>query len=428
MYPLTIGTRYMLKKRVTIICVAGVAVGVMALTVVLSVMNGFIRDIKAHIRGTLTDVVVHSRQGSFEYEGIIQKIREMDHVVACAPFVEGMALAKFGGAKQPVQFRGVIPKLQERVSHWDGQPGKKHNRLLNGRTIDTVLDDTPDGKPAVFAGQEMMRWKAKGSKDDPEADPDENFLPLGVQMVLVTVKDRISAGMGVRGFRLTGMFKTGMYEFDRQCVYISLKAAQELTGLGNKVTGISVKLDDYANAPQVRQQIETTLGPLFRTTTWEEDRATFIRAVEVERRVMGIILFFILVVAGFGIFAILTMVVMEKAKDIGTLRAIGATRTGIMGIFTFLGAAIGILGAGIGLGVGLVILDSMNQLEDKIYQWWGWRVFPQDVYYLDHIPHEISPWGVTICVAGAVITSLLASLYPAWRAANLDPVQSLRYE
>jgi len=250
---------------------------------------------------------------------------------------------------------------------------------------------------------------------------------LRLQMiVLATVTS--SFGRSVRGFRLAGTFKTGMYEFDRSCVYISLKEAQELSGMGDTVTGISVRLDDYANAEIVREQIVSLLGPAFKTVTWEEERATFITAVEVERRVMGIILFFILVVAGFGILSILTMVVMEKAKDIGTLRAIGATRAGIIGIFTFLGAAIGVIGSAVGLGAGIVILKTMNRLEDWIYLQFDWRVFPQDVYYLDHIPHQISPGGLALFVAGAIFTSFVASLYPAWRAANVDPIQSLRYE
>ncbi len=427
MYSVFIGSRYMLKKRVTILCVAGVAVGVMALTVVLSVMNGFIRDIKAHIRGTLTDLTVLSIQGPFRYEKPMAEIEKIPHVVACAPFVEGIAIAKFAGVRQSVQFRGVEPALQCRVSHWDGPPGKKHNRFLPGRDIQTVLDPLPDGRPAIFAGQEMVRLRPKGTKDDPQADPDEHFLPLGVRMVLGTVTNSLLS-TSVRAFWLAGTFKTGMFEFDRSCVYISLKEAQRLLGLQGEVTGISVKLDDFANAEQVRRAIEKRLGPLFRTTTWLEERKTFIRAVEVERRVMGVILFFILIVAGFSIFAILTMVVMEKMKDIGTLRAIGATKAGIVGVFTFVGAAIGVVGAALGLAAGLLILRVMNRLEDLIFEWTGWRVFPQDVYYLDHIPHQISPLGLTLFVVGAVLISFLASLYPAWRAAHLDPVQSLRYE
>ena len=430
MYPLKISLRYLLKKRVTLICVAGVMVGVMALTVVLSVMNGFLRDIRQHIRGTLSDLVVQSVDGYYaleNYEDVIRRLKEIPHVAACAPYLEGVAVSKCFGARQTVTFRGVVPHLQEQVSEWHGQAGTSRTRLLPGRTIDTVLEDDPNGLPTMFGGQELFRVHAKGTSEDAQADPDHNFVPLGLtKIALVTPTKEFSAG--VRGFRLTGLFKTGMYEFDRSYVYISLKRAQELVNAKGAVSGISVRLDDYVHAPEVLKAIKEKLGSEYQTMTWEEQRATFLLAVEVERRVMAIILFFILIVAGFSIFAILTMVVMEKAKDIGTLKAIGATRGGIMSIFMLLGAVIGCVGAVLGLAAGLTILKTMNGLEDVIFQRFGWRVFPQDVYYLDHIPHQISVPALSFIVIGAVLTSFLASLYPAWRAARLDPVQTLRYE
>jgi len=429
-YPLKISLRYLLKKRVTLICIAGVMVGVMALTVVLSVMNGFLRDIRRHIRGTLSDLVVQSVDGYYglkDYESVIKQLQEIPHVAACAPYLEGVAVSKCYNVRQTVTFRGVVPHLQEQVSEWRGHPGKGRTRLLPGRTIETVLKDTPNGLPTMFGGQELFRSSPKGTSRDAQEDPDYNFVPLGMtRVVLVTPTKEFSAG--VRVFRLTGLFKTGMYEFDRSYVYISLERAQQLVNAKGAVSGISVRLDDYAHASEVVKAIRDKLGRNYQTETWEEKRATFLLAVEVERRVMAIILFFILIVAGFSIFAILTMVVMEKAKDIGTLKAIGATRKGVMSIFMLLGTVIGGIGSALGLGAGLTILKTMNDLEDLIYQRFGWRVFPQDIYYLDHIPHQISVPALSFIVIGAVLTSFLASLYPAWRAARLDPVQTLRYE
>lgn len=430
LYPLWISLRYLMKRKVTLICIAEVAVGVMALTVVLSVMNGFIRDIRSHVRGTLSDLVVVSRLGPYEvhdYEACMDEVLETEHVVACAPYVEGVAIAKYeGNLREFVHFRGVDPRLQSRVSDWDGQPGQKRTRMAPGRTMDTLLDDTAEGKPVLFGGQELFRRFPKGTKDDAQADPDANFMGFGDPVVLVTVTK--SFGRGVRLFRLSGLFKTGMYEFDRMYVYISLKEAQRLVGAKDAVSGISIKVDADANVAGAMQAVQERLGPMFRVVTWQEQRATFLLAVEVERRVMSIILFFILLVAGFSIFAILTMVVMEKAKDIGTLRAIGATRIGVMSIFMILGSIIGVLGSAIGLSAGLALLKSMNRLEDLIFRQYGWRVFPQDVYYLDHIPHEISFRGLAMIVTGALLISFFASLYPAWRAARLDPVETLRYE
>ena len=402
----------------------------MALTVVLSVMNGFIRDIRRHVRGTLSDLVVVSRFGPYEldnYATCMEAILKTDHVAACAPYVEGMAIAKYeGDLREFVHFRGVDPRRQSKVSEWDGRAGHNRTRLQPGRSLGTVLDHTAEGKPTLFGGQELFRRFPKGTKRDAQADPDTNFMSFGAPIVLVTVTKAF--GRGVRVFRLSGLFKTGMYEFDRMYVYISLPEAQELVGAKDAVSGISVKVDAGANVLDVMQHMQERLGPTFRVITWQEQRATFLLAVEVERRVMTIILFFILVVAGFSIFAILTMVVMEKAKDIGTLRAVGATRAGVMSIFMILGSIIGVLGSAIGLSAGLALLKTMNRLEDWIFQEFGWRVFPQDVYYLDHIPHEISMPGLTMIVTGALLISFLASLYPAWRAARLDPVETLRYE
>ena len=430
MYPFTISLRYLCRKRVTLICIAGVAVGVMALTVVLSVMNGFLRDIRGHVRGTLADMVVKSSFGQYELanpEAVCKELLAIEHVEACSPFVDGVAIARFSNrAREFVHFRGVDARRQRRVCSWDGVPGKNRTRRLPGLTMDTVLDDVAPGKPALFGGQELFRAFRKGTQRDVEADPDVNFVELGSPVVIATVSQNLRRGL--RMFRLSGLFKTGMYEFDSRYVYISLKEAQDLIDTKGKVSGISLRLDDYANAPLVTAEIERRLGAMYYTLTWEQQRDTFLRAVEVERRVMTIILFFIVLVAGFGIFAILTMVVMEKAKDIGTLKAIGATRSSVMGIFVLLGSIIGVIGAVLGLAAGLTILKTMNRLEDVIYQHTGWKVFPPDIYYLDHIPHRISVQGLALFMGGAVLISFLASLYPAWRAARLDPVQTLRYE
>jgi len=429
-YPFTISLRYLCRKRVTLICIAGVAVGVMALTVVLSVMNGFLRDIREHVRGTLADMVVMSSFGQYELanpEAVCKELLAIEHVQTCSPFVDGGAIARFSNrAREFVHFRGVDARRQRRVCSWDGMAGKKRTRLLPGLTMDTALDDVAPGKPALFGGQELFRAFRKGTPTDVEADPDVNFVDLGSPVVIATVSQNLRRGL--RMFRLSGLFKTGMYEFDSRYVYISLKEAQDLIDTKGKVSGISLRLDDYANAPLVTTEIEQRLGAMYYTLTWQQQRDTFLRAVEVERRVMTIILFFIVLVAGFSIFAILTMVVMEKAKDIGTLKAVGATRSSIMGIFVLLGSIIGVIGSGLGLAAGLAILKTMNHLEDVIYLHTGWKVFPPDIYYLDHIPHRISVQSLAFFVGGAVFISFLASLYPAWRAARLDPVQTMRYE
>lgn len=246
--------------------------------------------------------------------------------------------------------------------------------------------------------------------------------------MLVTLKewDKIS----VKAFEVVGKFKSGMYDFDKNYVYIPLSVAQELTGAKEKdaVSGISVKLDDYHYANEVRDKLQATLGFEYYVQTWEDARKTFLTAVMMERHVMALILFFILVVAGFNILAILTMIVLEKSRDIGILKALGSTTRGIMSIFLLHGLLIGSTGACLGVAAGLTIVLRINWLENVLYHTTGWRPFPPEVYYFNQIPTVVSPMSIAITAAIAIFCSVIFSIYPALRAARLDPVVTLRYE
>jgi len=244
--------------------------------------------------------------------------------------------------------------------------------------------------------------------------------------VLVTVKDwdKIS----VKPFILGGKFQSGMYDFDKTFVYIPLEAAQQLVGSPDSVTGLSIGLDDYWYANEVRDELQKMLGSAYYVQTWEDARKTFLRAVELERRVMAIILFFLMIVAAFCIMAILRMIVFVIAKDIGILKAVGATQGGIMGIFLFNGFIVGVIGSAIGTCLGLGIALRINWLEQYLYGITGWRPFPPEVYYFNEIPVVINPWSMGIIAGIAIALSVIASVYPAMKAARLDPVEVLRYE
>ena len=234
--------------------------------------------------------------------------------------------------------------------------------------------------------------------------------------------------INVKPFIITGKVKSGMYDVDKNYIYIPLKTAQELTGAKDSVTGISVRLDDYKNASMVRDRLQKELGFGYYIQTWEEVSGTFLKAVALEQRVMAFILFFIIIVAGFNILAILTMIVYEKSKDIGILKALGATPRGIMLIFLMNGLFMGIIGSATGTGLGLAIINRINWIEKTVYNYSGWRPFPPEVYYFDEIPTVVDVKSIIIIISFSIACGVLFSIYPALKAARLDPIETLRYE
>ncbi len=418
MYPIFISLRYLKKKKSCYLAIAAVAISVMTYIVVLSVMSGFDKELRLRIRGTLAHVIVLKGgiYGFDDYDEVMKKIRAVKHVKAVAPFVEGPSLMRVRGAKEFAYFRGIDPKLEAQTSDLNS-----YLRDFNDKPEDLNKLHGETGTYSAFVGVERLRM----APGDPVEDPD-SFVPDGEKIVLVTVKgwDKIS----VKAFRVEGRFRSGMYDFDKTYVYIPLKAAQELVGTPNAVTGLSVGLDDFGYAPEVRDELQAMLGSTYYVQTWEDARKTFLRAVELERKVMAIILFFLLIIAGFCIAAILRMIVFVIAKDIGILKAVGATQTGILSIFLFNGFIVGVIGSAIGAGVGIGLVMRINWFEQYLYSITGWRPFPPEIYYFNEIPVLLNPWGIGLIVGIAIGLSVLASVYPAMKAARLDPVEVLRYE
>jgi len=420
MYKLFVSLRYLRSRKISFFAIAGVAVGVMTLIVVMSVMNGFDHELRSRIRGTLAHIVIlkGGMYGLEDYTQVIEKVKTFEHVNACAPYVEGPALIKLRGRKEFVYFKGIDPNAEARVGDFES-----YISPFGNQPDDLLKTHGEKNTTSAFGGTELLRL----GPGEPEKDTG-SFIQNGEQVVLVTLKewDKIS----VKAFVVAGKFKSGMYDFDKNYVYIPLAVAQELVGSKEKdaVTGISVKLDDYRYANQVRDNLQTELGFEYYVQTWEDARKTFLTAVMMERRVMAFILFFIIVVAGFNILAILTMIVLEKSKDIGVLKALGATTQGIMSIFLLNGLLIGSIGASAGVAIGLSIVFRINWLENFLYNTTGWRPFPPEVYYFNQIPTVVNPGGIILTIGIAIASSVVFSIYPALRAARLDPVETLRYE
>ena len=420
MYILFVSLRYLRSRKISFFAIAGVAVGVMTLIVVMSVMNGFDHELRSRIRGTLAHIVILKGgiYGLEDYQQVIEKVNTFEHVAACAPYVEGPALIKLRGRKEFVYFKGIDPNAEASVGDFES-----YITPFGNRPDDLLKTHGEKNTASAFGGTELLRL----GPGEPEKDT-RSFIQNGEQVVLVTLKewDKIS----VKAFVVAGKFKSGMYDFDKNYVYIPLAVAQELIGSKEKdaVTGISVKLDNYRYANQVRDRLQAALGFEYYVQTWEDARKTFLTAVMMERHVMAFILFFIIVVAGFNILAILTMIVLEKSKDIGVLKALGATTQGIMSIFLLNGLLIGSIGASAGVTIGLSIVFRINWLENFLYNTIGWRPFPPEVYYFNQIPTVVNPGGIILTIGIAIASSVLFSIYPALRAARLDPVETLRYE
>jgi lipoprotein-releasing system permease protein len=418
MYSIIVCLRYLRKKKITFFAIAGVAVGIMALVVVHAVMSGFDTELRSRIRGTLAHLMV-IKGGMYDlvnYDEIMAELKTFEHVEACAPYLEGPALVRIRGAKEFASFRGIDPEAEAEVGDFESYVSK-----FGKSPADLLQTHKEANISSAFAGVELLRTGPGEPEDSPHS-----FVRDGEQIVLVTVKgwDRMS----VKPFIVWGRFQTNWYEFDRQYIYIPLSAAQELVGVKDAVTGISIKLDDYKYANEVRDRIRQWLGIGYTVLTWEDTRRTFLTAVALEKCLLVIILSLFFFVAGFNIFSIFILIVHEKSKDIGILKALGATAKGIMSIFLLYGLAVGVIGSGIGIGLGITIVYKINWLKEMVYNLTGIEPFPREIYYFKDIPTLISPVFVACVICSAILCSLVFSVYPSIRAARYDPVETLRYE
>lgn len=387
---------------ITVISIAGVAVGVMALMVVMSVMSGFDRELKDKFLGIYGNVVVTSSSLIYNYPERSETIKEVPRVTAVAPFIAGQVIIRTRNRALGVNLRGIDQNLEIGVS--------KLGEYINKGSLD--LEDGGIVIGAQFARICRLRTGDKVIV----ISPGEGLLPG-------------AAGAPRKKLTVTGIFKSGMAQYDMELAYVSLATAQELFNLGIGINGLSIKIDDVEYAHQVRNQIaELFPPPRYHVRSWMELNAPLFAAIQVEKNLMFIIVMLITVVAALNIASTLIVSVKEKTKTIGIFKALGATEARIRNIFTLQGVLIGTLGTVIGCGVGLILIAQINRVADFISANFGIEVFPPDVYYFDSIPARININETAIIVGCALLISILASLYPAWKAARMEPVDALRYE
>jgi len=405
-YQLFIGLRYLRSKKKhkgvsvnTLISVGGVAVGVMALLVVLSVMSGFHEDLQKKILGVNAHAVVLSYRGAMpDYREVIEKIQTDRDIVSLSPFVMGQVMVSYGKRAHGVFLRGIVPETEKKTTELQ--------KFMKEGSIDILMKN--EAVPGIIVGKELA-----GNLGVFRGDLITVLSPVG----------RIGPlGMlpKVRQFRVAGIFEVGMFEYDSNLVLTGLKSSQEFFDMKDEVMGIQIKLSDIYKADSVRERIEKQIEFPLHVKDWMQMNRNLFSALKLEKFAMFVMLILITLVASFNIVSTLIMNVIEKTREIAILKTMGATDKGIMTIFMMQGLLIGLSGTVIGLTGGYFLCYLLNTYEVI--------KLPADVYYLGHLPVKTKLFDFIVVSLSAVIISFVATLFPARQAAKLDPVEPLRYE
>jgi lipoprotein-releasing system permease protein len=410
--PLFIGLRYTRAKRrnhfisfISLISMLGITLGIVVLIVVLSVMNGFHQEIKKRILGMTSHATISDPNSAMlNWHEVLARVRKEPSVIGAAPFVELQAMLMNGGNVSGALLRGILPKEEDQVAD-----------LRKDMVLGSV-DDLKEGAYNIILGEELAAVLGVGIGDKVTVvAPEISATPVGIMPRL-------------KAFNVVGLFAVGMSDYDRGAAFLQLKDAAKLMRLGDAVTGVRLKLTDMFRAPLIARQIAYDLGGVYRVSDWTQQHKNFFAALATEKRMMSIILFLIVAVAAFNIVSTLVMVVTDKRSDIAILRTLGASPGRVMSIFMVQGTSIGIVGTLLGIIGGVLLALNVESIVSAIERLFGVHFLDPNIYYISELPSQVRLADVTWISVGAFLMSVVATLYPAWRASRTDPAEALRYE
>ena len=410
---LFVGLRYTRAKRrnhfisfISLISMLGIMLGVIALIVVLSVMNGFHKEIRERILGMTAHATVQRADGFMPEWRIAMRLASKNpEVIGAAPYIEAQAMLSHRGVVSGALLRGVDPGFEDRVS-------KIEQYLKNG----LKLADLKPGRFEIILGIELA-----------------NALNVEVgDKVTVVVPETTATPVGamprLKRFTVKGLFEVGMGDYDRGVALIHIRDAARLLRMGSAVTGVRLKLKDMDRAPAVSVELARALPGLYRVSDWTWQHRNFFSALAVEKRMMALILSLIVAVAAFNIVSALVMLVTDKQSDISILRTLGLSAGGVMAIFVIQGVVIGLVGVFVGLLLGVLLAINVEPIVSAIEHAFGVHFLDPSIYYISRLPSDLHWDDVGWIACGAFVLTLLATLYPAWKASRVLPAEALRYE
>ncbi len=411
-YELYVGLRYTRAKRrnhfisfISLISMLGIALGVMALITVISVMNGFEKELRERILGAAAHATItYYDQPMQEWQSLSEKARLHPEVIGAAPYVEGQVMLVNADRVTGALIRGVLAAEEPQVSEIG-------DKMLSGE-----ITDLNSGEFGILLGSDLARFLDASVGDKVTViSPEAGVTPVGVLPRL-------------KRFIVKGIFEIGMYEYDRNMAVIQADDASTLLRLDGGYTGVRLRLNDMFAARSVARDLARDVGEDYWVTDWTMKHANFFQAVATEKTVMFVILTLIVAVAAFNIVSTLVMVVTDKQSDIAILRTLGSSPGSIMGIFLVQGAIIGVFGTVIGLLGGVALATNIDTVVPFIENLLGTHFLDPSVYSISQLPSDLRIQDVTQIAGVSFVISLIATLYPAWRASRVEPAEALAYE